>query len=163
MRLSNMLLFIFPALLALIITLLVSSRGLGLIMSFFIVLDMVISFLMMIFFFVYWRLSRVYRKAVLSHAGQPGPSRGKYRIAVVIPVYNENPEIVLGTAVASKMAVEGRGDVYILDDSTDEEIKKELDLYSRVYGFSVSRRNNRQEGLQGRSYQRVDCKARREV
>ncbi|MCX8178181.1 MAG: glycosyltransferase [Candidatus Bathyarchaeota archaeon] len=138
-----MLLFIFPALLALIITLLVSSRGLGLIMSFFIVLDMVISFLMMIFFFVYWRLSRVYRKAVLSHAGQPGPSRGKYRIAVVIPVYNENPEIVLGTAIASKMAVEGRGDVYILDDSTDEEIKKELDLYSRVYGFSVSRRNNR--------------------
>ncbi|MEM2816334.1 MAG: glycosyltransferase [Candidatus Bathyarchaeia archaeon] len=143
MRPVNVLLFIFPAILAFVITLLISAWGLELVVSFFIVFDMAISFLMMMLFTVYWRLNRSYEKMVLHSNSQIRLDESKYRIAVVIPTYNENPEIVLGTVIASKMAFKHLGDVYVLDDSTDEKIRKELDLYSEVYSFSIMRRDNR--------------------
>lgn len=143
MRLQNVLLFIFPPSLALVITFFVSVIGFELIVSFLVILDMVISSLMILLFFIYWRLNKTYEKAVLSLAKRAGTEAEKYRVAVVIPTYNEKPELVVGTALASKMAVRGFGDVFILDDSTDKSIKRELDLYSEIYGFSIVRRGDR--------------------
>ncbi len=42
------------------------------------------------------------------------------------------------------MALEGYGEVYVLDDSTDKKIRKKLDEYSREYEFKICRRNSRE-------------------
>jgi len=45
------------------------------------------------------------------------------RVAAFITSYNEDPEIVKGTIRSVIAAVDGRGDVYLLDDSTDPDKK----------------------------------------
>ncbi|MEM0483219.1 MAG: glycosyltransferase [Pyrobaculum sp.] len=49
-----------------------------------------------------------------------------FKVAVFIPVYNEDPELVKGTIRSVKAALRGRGDVIVLDDSTDGEIRKRI-------------------------------------
>ncbi len=66
----------------------------------------------------------------------------EYKIAVVIPTYNEDPEIVKGTAISAMLALKGRGDVFILDDSTDENIKKRMKELEKL-GIKVFRRETR--------------------
>lgn len=143
MRLNNVLLFISPAILAFVLTLFMSAWGLELIMSFFIIFDMVISFFMMMLFIAYWRLNKYYEKSLLYSSMQLEDGKNRYKIAIVVPVYNENPELVLGTVIASKMTFKHLGDIYVLDDSTDEKIRKKLDFYSEVYGFYIMRRYSR--------------------
>ncbi|MCS7102824.1 MAG: glycosyltransferase [Candidatus Korarchaeum sp.] len=64
-------------------------------------------------------------------------------MAVLIPVYNEPPSLVVQTALAASIALEDSEDVYVLDDSTDRSVISELDRYSREYGFKLFRRKNR--------------------
>ncbi|WP_181933448.1 glycosyltransferase family 2 protein [Pyrobaculum aerophilum] len=49
-----------------------------------------------------------------------------FKVAVFIPVYNEDPELVKGTIRSVKAALRGRGDIYLLDDSTDKSIRDRL-------------------------------------
>ncbi|MGC9051994.1 glycosyltransferase [Pyrobaculum sp.] len=50
-----------------------------------------------------------------------------FRVAVFIPVYNEDPELVKGTIRSIKSALRGRGEVYVVDDSTDRELRQRIE------------------------------------
>ncbi|WP_054842113.1 glycosyltransferase [Vulcanisaeta distributa] len=66
---------------------------------------------------------------------------------MVIPVFNESPRLVAETAIISKAAVgELGGDVYVLDDSTREDVRRELDYYAEELGFKVFRRGGSRRG-----------------
>ncbi|MEM2575089.1 MAG: glycosyltransferase family 2 protein [Sulfolobales archaeon] len=143
MRITNAFLIILPGLVAFILTLLVGVGILGSFITFFIILDMVVSTLMVALFITYWRKDNPYEKLILDRIKQPSPSIRKYRVAIVVPVFNEPPKIVAETAIACKMVLGDLGDVYVLDDSTDDNIKRELDWFSRMYGFYILRRGER--------------------
>ncbi len=137
-----MLVAFLPFIIALVITYFIGVRGWGIALAYFIVLMMVISFLSMGLFIVYWLRGRDYEGTVLSRAWRVGGA-GNYRIAVVIPVFNEPPELVAETATISKAALGKLGDVYVLDDSTRDDVRRELDYYAEELGFKVFRRGSR--------------------
>lgn len=143
MRLTNLFLLLLPGLAAFIMTLFIGVGVFGSFIAFFILLDMIISFLMVALFITYWRKDGVYKELILGRIKQPSSNAYKYRIAIAIPVFNEPPKIVAETAIACKMALNDSGDVFVLDDSTDEHIKRELDWYSNMYGFYILRREGR--------------------
>ncbi|GAB6947450.1 hypothetical protein JCM16161A_15800 [Vulcanisaeta sp. JCM 16161] len=141
MKPINIFIVFSPLIIALIITYLINVRGWGIVLGYFIVLMMVISFLSMGLFIAYWLRGRDYDEAVLSRAWSTGGT-GNYRVAVVIPIFNEPPRLVAETATISKAAVGDLGDVYVLDDSTREDIRRELvtmrsGLASRSSGEAV--------------------------
>ena len=49
------------------------------------------------------------------------------------------------TAIAAKFSCEEFGDVFVLDDSTDEKIRKKLDKYAEEYEFNIFRRSERRD------------------
>ncbi|MGC8660962.1 MAG: glycosyltransferase [Nitrososphaeria archaeon] len=67
----------------------------------------------------------------------------KLKIAAFVTSYNENPEIVKGTVRSVKAAVRARGDVFLLDDSTDASIANELSQFCRDIGVKYKHRTNR--------------------
>lgn len=71
--------------------------------------------------------------------------RRLYRVAAVVTVCNEDPDLVGETLEAVKEAVEyyGYGDVYLLDDSTDEFVSEELRSICRDLGVKYVKRNDR--------------------
>lgn len=140
MRLVNAVIFMLPAVAAAIVVWLLSPT-LGAPLAFLVILDDIISVIALIIFVDYLRKGRRYERDVLRKARRP--SRRSYRVAIVIPTYNEPPRLVAETAVASKMALGELGDVYVLDDSTDENIKREVDRYAKELVFHVVRRGSR--------------------
>ena len=70
------------------------------------------------------------------------PKRKKDVVAV-IPTYNEDPEMVIETALSVELAVKDYGDVVVLDDSSNEEIRKKLDELCKKSGIKVFRRASR--------------------
>ncbi|AGB05209.1 glycosyl transferase [Aciduliprofundum sp. MAR08-339] len=141
MRVRNLTLFLIPVILAIIFSLIVGVRNPAIILAFFIIFDAVSSVISSFIFITYWHKSKKYKELLVSYLKPRGGVEGK--IAIVIPVYNEDPWTVVQTAVAAKMAAEGYGDVYVLDDSTDDEIRKKLDEYAKEYEFIVFRRGSR--------------------
>ncbi len=69
--------------------------------------------------------------------------RKSAKVALLIPVYNEPPDLVIETACAAKQAVSGYGDVFVLDDSTKGEIKEGIDRGAKTVGYKVFRRGSR--------------------
>jgi len=51
--------------------------------------------------------------------------------------------VVAETAVSSQFITDKPGDVYFLDDSTDQDIRGGLDAYSAEFSFSIVRRESR--------------------
>ena len=70
---------------------------------------------------------------------KPGKLQNKQsiKVAVLLPVFNEPKEIVERTIIACKNLVwPGGVNVYILDDSTNEIDKKNMEMLGRKYGCS---------------------------
>nr|NAZ25184.1 hypothetical protein [Thermofilum sp.] len=58
------------------------------------------------------------------------------RIAAFVTSFNEDPGIIKDTLLSVKAALKGRGDVYLLDDSTRPEIVKEM-VYTIYIGLTA--------------------------
>ncbi len=117
MRASNVILFFTTFFLPAVITVLLTPSFLYLPVSYSIILGMYIGIFEFLNFLRYRVISRKYRTRLIS-------PYVNYRVAAVVPVYNEDPEIVKGTVLSIISAIKGRGNVFVLDDSTDEKIKK---------------------------------------
>jgi len=68
--------------------------------------------------------------------------KSEEKISIVIPVFNEDPSMVRDTALSAISALKGRGDVYILDDSTDPDKKEGINALTEI-GVKIVRRGNR--------------------
>jgi cellulose synthase (UDP-forming) len=68
----------------------------------------------------------------------------KTSVAMLLPVYNEPREVVERSIIACKnISWPGKVSVYILDDSTDETDKKNMEELSRQYDCTLVRRADR--------------------
>ncbi len=141
MRLKNTVLFIAPLLIAVLLSAAVGTGGPAMVLAFFIIFDALISTISSFIFITYWKKSKSYEKFLRDYLSRDGAAGN---LAVVIPIYNESPWTVVQTAIAAKMAIEDKGDVYVLDDSSKEDIRAQIDEYSRQYGFTVFRREDRE-------------------
>lgn len=136
LKIKNAALFSLPFTVALIITAFVSVPGLVSVLSYFIILGMVLgAFIMVDFFVLYWRSKNT---PYTPH----GKAASNLRIAVLITAFNEDPKLVLDTSLSARLAAGKQGDVFILDDSTDEATRKQIDTY-KEYGFRIIHRENR--------------------
>lgn len=72
------------------------------------------------------------------------PSK-KYRIAAFVTSFNEDPETVRGTLVSVLVAARSYGncDVFLLDDSTNEQISEELRSFCEKMGVTYVHRTHR--------------------
>ncbi len=68
---------------------------------------------------------------------------GKPKTSVFVVCYNEPPEIVERTLSAAKRCSQEIADVYLLDDSTNEDIRKELEELTQKYGVAYLNRRQR--------------------
>ncbi len=139
MRAKNVLIFLTPALLSILVIYLVGLRNPAVIFGYFVILDVVISLFFSALFLFYWKKGKNYDEFLRNYLENIPEVKGK--VAVVIPVYNEDPWRVVQTAIAAKMAAPTA--VFVLDDSTDEKIRKELDKYAKEYGFQIFRGDKR--------------------
>jgi len=105
-------------------------------LTFSVVLGMWLGFFGFVNFIRYKLISLKYRRKLIS------PSRSWGRVAAVITTYNEDPEIVKGTAVSVLTALRDRGDVFILDDSDREGVKRNIDRLEKL-GVKIFRRTGR--------------------
>lgn len=64
------------------------------------------------------------------------------KISILIPVFNEDPDMVRDTAISALSALKGRGDVFILDDSTDPVKKEGINILAEI-GVKIIRRKER--------------------
>jgi len=64
-------------------------------------------------------------------------------VAVLIPVYNEPPQIVDETVAAAMRMDYGNKSVYLLDDSDRSEIVTEMEAIAKKHGVQLVRRNSR--------------------
>jgi len=135
-RITNLLFFLSLLLIPVYLTTLFSARGYIVIFSYFIFLTQIFGVFNFLVFFKQYLHSRKYEIPIVV------PTK-KYKVAAVIPTYNEDPETVIDTALSVELAVKNYGDVYILDDSTNEEIKRKLDEYCKTLGIRIFRRGNR--------------------
>jgi cellulose synthase (UDP-forming) len=65
------------------------------------------------------------------------------RIAAFVTSFNEDPAIIKDTLLSVNAALKGRGDVYLLDDSTKPEIVKEMEEFCRANGIYYIHRTDR--------------------
>ncbi len=141
-RAKNFLLFLAPFLLAALLTYVVGVRSPAIILAYLVILDAVISLLSSFLFVSYWRRGDEYRKFIGDYLNAPR-EMPPGRVAIVIPVFNEDPDTVVQTAIAAEMALNNE-DVYVLDDSTKDDIRKKIDEFAKNYGFKVFRRASRE-------------------
>ena len=135
MRVVNVIVFITPFLISAVLTYLISVHSFIAILSYLVILGMVVGVFTFVVFLKQYIASRRYVSPLINRYAN-------YKIAVVIPTYNEDPELVRDTAISALLALKGRGDVFILDDSTDEKIKKGIDTLEGI-GVKVFRRGTR--------------------
>lgn len=135
MKIVNYTIFLLPFVLAFTAALFVSTPGPVFVLSYFVLLGMFVSGFVLIDFIVLYRHSK---KPTTHVTDEPA----KLRIAVVITTFNEDPKLVLDTVLSAKLAVGKTGDVYILDDSTEQATRQQLDNY-RGHDFKILRRNSR--------------------
>jgi len=135
MRVKNLIFFLSTFLFPLLISIFLTSDVVFLPLTYAVVLGMWIGVFKFLNFVRYRIGSGRYRKRMLN------PYR-RYRIAAVIATYNEDPEIVRGTAISVLSALKGRGDVFVLDDSDRKEIAERIDELEKS-GIRVFRRGSR--------------------
>lgn len=64
-------------------------------------------------------------------------------VAILLPIFNEPKEIVERTVKAcTKLRYKGKVNVYILDDSNNDQDKRNMDRISEKYGTYIIRRKN---------------------
>lgn len=111
--------------------------------SYMILLDMVLGVFSLVLFIDYWRKSKSYHAYINRYLLSSRHHVNDFKIAVIIPVFNEEPGMVAETAVSAQFITNKPEDVYVLDDSTDLDIREKLDTYSAEFGFSIVRRSDR--------------------
>ncbi|MEM4477876.1 MAG: glycosyltransferase [Candidatus Korarchaeum sp.] len=122
----------------------IACRNFLLPLTFLLTFDMILCAVSSAIFISYWREGKLYSKSFEDLVRSPEIPKEGCRVAVLIPVYNEPPSLVIQTVIAARIAIEELdGDVYVLDDSTDRSILAELDGYSKEYGFKIFRRGSR--------------------
>lgn len=86
-----------------------------------------------------------YYWSYLAKPWKPELLRSFPTVAIVVPTYNENPGMVKGTLRHLKKVNYPKEKLgyYLLDDSTDREIGKELRNYCKSNGITVIHRKNR--------------------
>ena len=91
-----------------------------------------------------YRRSRKYRYRLFNNGNNSNKNK-KYRIATFVVSYNENPEMVKGTLISVLTAARSYGscDVFLLDDSTDENIVAELKSFCEENGITYLHRLSR--------------------
>lgn len=67
----------------------------------------------------------------------------KGRVAVFVPTFNEEPQMVIDTLRSIKAALKDRGDIYLLDDSTKPEIISVLKSFCLQTGIKYIHREDR--------------------
>ncbi|WP_054846401.1 glycosyltransferase [Sulfuracidifex tepidarius] len=67
----------------------------------------------------------------------------RLRVASFVTSFNEDPEIVKGTLDSVVKATKGYGDVFLLDDSTNERVSNELKKYCESVGITYIHRTDR--------------------
>lgn len=140
----NFSIFISPFVLAIMISMIIACRNFLLPLTFLLIFDTILCAVSSAIFISYWRKGKLYSKSFEDLVRSPDIPKEGCRVAVLIPVYNEPPSLVIQTAIAARIAIEELdGDVYVLDDSTDRSILAELDAYSKEYGFKIFRRGSR--------------------
>ncbi len=127
--------FVAPFLISAFLTYFFSIHNILSVLSYLVFLGMVIGVFTFLVFLKQYISAMRYQPALLSRYAE-------YKIAVVIPIYNEDPEIVRDTAISALLALKGRGDVFILDDSTSEYIRKGIDKLETL-GVKIFRRETR--------------------
>jgi len=135
MKVANFIIFILPFTISAFLTYKFSLNGPVTIISFFIFLGMAVSATTFTVFIRQYLIARKHKITLMDKYSE-------HRIAVLIPVFNENPEMVRDTALSAIVALRKRGDVYILDDSTDEEIREKIKDIEK-FDVRVIRRDDR--------------------
>ncbi|HIP25935.1 MAG TPA: glycosyltransferase [Archaeoglobus profundus] len=135
MRVVNAIIFVTPFLISAVLTYLISVHSFIAILSYLVLLGMVVGAFTFAVFLKHYIASRRYAVSLIDRYAE-------YKVAVVIPTYNEDPELVRDTALSALLALKGRGDVFILDDSTEENVKKEINTLEEI-GVRVFRRGTR--------------------
>lgn len=92
-------------------------------------------FTFVIYYFHYKRMEKLPENLVLKFK--------PYKVAAVVTAYNENPETVKGTLISVKNALDDLGDVFLLDDSTDQNIVKENSEFCKNNNIKYIHRDNR--------------------
>lgn len=136
LKVTNLSIFLLPFIISFIITFFVSAPGLVFILSYFIILGMVVGAFVFVDFLI------LYRRASNKTVFHPTKQLPNLRIAVLVTTFNEDPKLVMDTALSAKVAVGKQGHVFILDDSTDEATRKRNDDLEN-YGCTVIHRTNR--------------------
>ena len=136
MKLINILVFFSPFVAAAIMTYFTWARLLTLPLAYGLWLTMIVPFFMFVNFAEISLSSHKYNALIV---GSPM----KLRIAAFITSFNENPEIVEKTLIAVKNALGDMGEVFLLDDSTDKQIVKELIDFCSRNGIRYFHRNDR--------------------
>ncbi len=119
MKISNLLFFLSPLFIATIFTYLTLVSITTAILAFGVWLSMVIGFYIFLNFFILSIRSKKYSVKLVE-------KDIKYKIAAFVTSFNEDPKIVEGTLMSVKIAIGSLGDVFLLDDSTNNEISMKL-------------------------------------
>jgi cellulose synthase (UDP-forming) len=136
MRILNIIYAVTPLFLSSIFTYLTYASIFTLWLAFGVWLSMIVGFFIFIDFY---RLSRKSTNYEINYT----TNTKKYKIASFVTSFNENPEIVEGTLISVKLATKDYGDVYLLDDSTDQKIAEELKAFCEKYGIIYLHRKDR--------------------
>ncbi|MBO8182476.1 MAG: glycosyltransferase [Archaeoglobus sp.] len=134
-RVVNVLVFLSPFFVSAILTWFFSVPGILAVLSYLVFLGMMIGAFTFIVFLKQYVSAMRYLPPLFSRYAE-------YRIAAVIPTYNEDPEIVRGTAISVMLALKGRGDVFILDDSTSDYSRSGIQKLEKL-GVKIFRRKDR--------------------
>ncbi|MGC9145030.1 MAG: glycosyltransferase family 2 protein [Nitrososphaeria archaeon] len=154
MKIINILYFSLPFLISFMITLFTFANVYLIWFTYFLWLSIFVGFFNFLTFFIMFLRARRYETSLV----------GKYqnlRVAAFVTSYNEDPEIVKGTLRSVKVALRGRGGVFLLDDSTDEKIVKELSEFCKnngIYYFHRSTRRGFKAGAINDALKQIDDK-----
>ncbi len=119
MKIINFAFSLSPLIVSIIFTYITLVNILTAIIAFGIWLSMVVGFYIFLDFFL---LSIRSKKYSIKLVGK----EKDYKIAAFVTSFNEDPKIVEGTLISVKTAVNSLGDVFLLDDSTNNGITNEL-------------------------------------
>ncbi len=154
MKLINILYFLLPFLISFIVTYFTFANVYLIWFTYFLWLSIFVGFFNFITFFILYLRSRRYKTRVIG-------KDQNLRVAAFVTSYNEDPEIVKGTLRSVKVALRNRGDVFLLDDSTDEKIAKELSDFCKnngIYYFHRSTRRGFKAGAINDALKQIDDK-----
>ncbi|AHC51367.1 cellulose biosynthesis protein CelA [Sulfolobus acidocaldarius SUSAZ] len=135
-KVLNVLFFLSPLIISAIVTYLTWVRIETVWIDFGLWLAIVTSFYIFLNFYLLLRRSKRYSLKMVDEV------KG-FKIAAFVTSFNEDPEIVKRTLISVKDAVNARGDVFLLDDSTDENISRELKKFCEKNNINYFHRKDR--------------------